>query len=77
MKHGLIRPIRAYTEASEYTVDFTKDKVAFVKVFHPLVKNNIWELYINEKDEMIDTSLIESKKLRQTLFGSYSSYEWR
>jgi hypothetical protein len=66
MKHGIIRPIRIYTEASEFTGDFTKDKVSFVKAFHPLVENNIRELYINEKDEIIDTSLIESKKLRLT-----------
>lgn len=55
-----------YTEASEFTEDFTKDKVAFVKAFHPLVENNIREFYINEKDEIIDTSLIESKKKRLT-----------
>lgn len=47
-----------YKEASE----FTDDKVAFVKAFHPLAKNNIWEFYINEQDEIIDYKLIEDNK---------------
>ena len=47
-----------YKEASE----FTEDKVAFVKAFHPLAENNIWEFCINEKDEIIDDKLTESKK---------------
>jgi len=53
-----------YTEVSEFTEDLTKEKVAFVKAFHPLAENNIRELYINEKDEIIDARLIETKKKR-------------
>lgn len=47
-----------YIKASE----FTEDKVALVKAFHPFAENNIWEFYINEKDEIMDDKLIESNK---------------
>ena len=49
-----------YKEASK----FGEDKVAFVRAFHPLAENNIWEFYINEKDEIIDDKIIDSKKQR-------------
>ena len=45
-----------YTEVSE----FTDRKTALVKAYHPLAENNVWELYINERDEIIDHEVIES-----------------
>src|SRR5690625_1803907 len=41
---------------------FTEDNVAKVKAFHPLAENQLWEFYINEKDEIIDDKIIERKK---------------
>lgn len=51
-----------YKEASE----FTEDKTAFVKTFHPFTENNCWEFHINEKDEIIDEETIESNQRHHT-----------
>lgn len=55
-----------YREASEFSDDFTDDPVAFVKAFHPLVENNIRELYINEEDEIINSNYVENRKRFRT-----------
>lgn len=41
---------------------FTENKVARVKAFHPLAKNNEWEFYINVEDEIMDSKLIEGEQ---------------
>lgn len=47
-----------YKEASE----FSQDKVAFVKAFHPLAENNMWEFYINEEDDIMGDKLVENNQ---------------
>ena len=59
----MIDPI--YDSGSTFKFDFvavSKNGEYIVKAFHPLIENTIKELYINEKDEIIDMGLIESKK---------------
>lgn len=61
----VIRPI--YQEVSQ----FTADKVARVKAFHPLAENQAWEFYIDEQDEIVDSDVIERKKRRLSRRLSY------
>lgn len=58
-----------YKEASEFE-EYKDYKVASVKSYHPLAENNLVNLYINEKDEIIDNSLIEASK--QHLYDKFS-----
>lgn len=48
-----------YKEVSEFE-EYKDYKIATVKSYHPLVENNIVNLYINEKDEIIDNSIVEA-----------------
>jgi len=46
-----------YREVTE----FNEDKIARVKAFHPLAENQLWEFFINEKDEIIDDKIAKEK----------------
>lgn len=46
-----------YREVTE----FSEDKIARVKIFHPLAENYLWEFYINDRDEIIDDIEVEEK----------------
>ena len=44
-----------YIEASE----FTNKRIALVRAYNPLAENNGWDMYINQKDEIVDDDFIE------------------
>ncbi|MGM8212224.1 WG repeat-containing protein [Virgibacillus sp. W0430] len=50
-----------YKKASAFEA-YKQYKVAAVESYHPLAKNNVVNLYINEKDEIVDSNLIEASK---------------
>lgn len=50
-----------YKEASWFE-EFKQYDVAAVKSYHPLAENNVVNLYINKKDEIIDSDEIEASK---------------
>ena len=43
----------------EKVSEFTEHSIASVKSYHPLAKNKIVNLYINDRDEIVDHKLIE------------------
>lgn len=49
-----------YKEAAEFE-EYKGNKFANVKSYHPLAENHIVNLYINEKDEIIEHDIIEEK----------------
>lgn len=61
-----------YREVTE----FNEDGISKVKAFHPLAENQLWEFYINKKDEIIDYEEIEEKnKIFEERFSHVNDFK--